>query len=259
MNNNLTIIGKRLQYIREHLGLSRKEMQERYKVSASTIKSWESGKTEAGVLSLAKYLSIFKEHNVHISLDKITQFNEDIYYFQNWFDKAYILKEPNHQEIFDLSAMELILPSLLHTTKREIESISNSFSKAVTLILQEKEELFHPIFDNIPIKMCYKDDKNNIVGLNAAAAEAVGRSIADCEGRSAYDLFPEAMAQKYYRDDLEVLSSNTPKFNIIEEFEIINGTRGWSRTAKIPFFSKNMGKPMILAINKIISVKKNDQ
>jgi PAS domain S-box-containing protein len=89
------------------------------------------------------------------------------------------------------------------------------------------------ILDSVPAFIWYKDRDNRIVRANRLAAESVGMSIADLEGRSTYDLYPDEAA-KYHQDDLEVIRSGHPKLGIIEPLLTVYGEKRWIRTDKIP-------------------------
>jgi len=65
----LNIVGQRLRRLRKLVGISRQAIEKRYNISANTIKVWEAGKTEIGIIKLAKYLEIFKEYGVFLSID----------------------------------------------------------------------------------------------------------------------------------------------------------------------------------------------
>ena len=89
------------------------------------------------------------------------------------------------------------------------------------------------IFDNAPAMIWYKDTENRFIRVNPAAAASIGLPREEIEGKSAYDLFPE-LAEKYYRDDLEVISTKKPKLGIIEQMQTRNGGTRWVETHKVP-------------------------
>jgi len=89
------------------------------------------------------------------------------------------------------------------------------------------------IIDNAPAMIWYKDTKNNFIRVNPAGAKAFGLPVAEIEGKSTDNLFPE-MADAYYRDDLEVINSGIPKFGIIEQMHTALGSTRWVQTDKIP-------------------------
>jgi PAS domain S-box-containing protein len=95
------------------------------------------------------------------------------------------------------------------------------------------EEL-RAILDLLPAFVWYKDSENRILRANRAAAESMGLSVAEIEGRSTYELYPEDAAA-YHRDDLEVIESGQPKLGIIEPLLVGSGEKRWIRTDKVPY------------------------
>lgn len=116
--------------------------------------------------------------------------------------------------------------------------------RAATETARRREKELQLIFDNVPVRLWLKDDKNIIVRLNEPAAESMGVSVEDAEGADTYDLFPE-QAKKYHDDDLAVINSGAPEYGIIEEYTPSAGARGWVRTDKVPYFDEKTGKRMI--------------
>ncbi len=106
------------------------------------------------------------------------------------------------------------------------------------------------ILDSVPATIWYKDTKNRFLRVNKAAAEAVGMKKEEIEGKSAYELFPKE-ADKYYKDDLEVINSGKPKFNIIEQMQIPSGEKRWVHTDKVPYRDKkgNIAGVIVFAVD----------
>ena len=100
--------------------------------------------------------------------------------------------------------------------------------------VRRSEGQLNLIFDNVPVRIWYKDDKNRILRLNKTAADSMGMAVAEAEGADTYDLFPE-MAAKYHKDDLKVIKSGKPEIGIIEEYTPKDAERGWISTNKIPY------------------------
>ena len=74
------------------------------------------------------------------------------------------------------------------------------------------------LLDLIPAMVWYKDSHNRILRANRRAAESINKSVAEIEGRSTYELYPEE-AEKYHRDDMEVIASGQPKLGIVELYD----------------------------------------
>ncbi len=79
--------------------------------------------------------------------------------------------------------------------------------------LRKQQEEQGIIFHSAPAMIWYKDTENRILRANKAAAESVGLTIEQVEGKSNYELFP-GEAATYHRDDLEVIRAGTPKLGI---------------------------------------------
>ena len=105
--------------------------------------------------------------------------------------------------------------------------------RAALELLRNKEEL-RVILDTMPAMVWYKDRDNRILRANRSAAKTVGLTPTAIEGRSTYDLFPDH-AERYHRDDLDVIRSGAPKLGIIEKLLNADGDDRWVRTDKIPY------------------------
>jgi two-component system, cell cycle sensor histidine kinase and response regulator CckA len=103
----------------------------------------------------------------------------------------------------------------------------------VSEALQEEREQLELILDASPALIFYKDRENRILRANRVAAESLGHSKHDLQGRSAYDLYPQHAA-KYHQDDLEVIRSGKPKHGIRETTTAGTGEERFVITDKIP-------------------------
>jgi PAS domain S-box-containing protein len=103
------------------------------------------------------------------------------------------------------------------------------------------------IFNNVPVRIWYKNSHNKILRLNPAAAKSMGGNVEDFIGRNAYEVFPE-MAKKYHDDDLEVISTRKAKLGIIEKYTPLKGQHGIVRTDKIPYFDPETGEATVLTV-----------
>lgn len=100
------------------------------------------------------------------------------------------------------------------------------------LLLQQIEQ--QVLLDLIPAMVWYKDSQNRILRANRHAAESINKTVAEVEGKSTYDLYPEE-AEKYHQDDLAVIASGQPKLGIVELYEIAAGHKRWVQTDKVPY------------------------
>lgn len=90
------------------------------------------------------------------------------------------------------------------------------------------------LLDLIPAMVWYKDSQNRILRANRRAAESINRTVAEVEGQSTYDLYPEE-AEQYHQDDLAVIASGLPKLGIVELYETSPGQKRWIQTDKVPY------------------------
>jgi PAS domain S-box-containing protein len=100
--------------------------------------------------------------------------------------------------------------------------------------LQTTQKELETIVDSVPATIFYKDRNNVILRVNETYVRTIGISKEYIEGKSDFDLTPNReLAERYWRDDKEVIASGIPKRNIIEPL-ITDETR-WVQTDKIPY------------------------
>ena len=108
-----------------------------------------------------------------------------------------------------------------------------AWKEAEARLLQQQIEQ-QVLLDLIPAMVWYKDPHNRILRANRCAAESIRRTVAEVEGRSTSEFYPEE-AEKYHRDDLEVIASRQPKLGIIELYRTGAGEKRWVQTDKVPY------------------------
>ena len=105
--------------------------------------------------------------------------------------------------------------------------------RTVEQLHQQRKEN-QTILDSVPALIWYKDKENRHLRCNRLAAEFTGLPKEAIEGTSAWDLFPREQAERFYAEDLEVISSGEPKLGIIEEVKAQPGESRWHQTDKLP-------------------------
>jgi PAS domain S-box-containing protein len=150
--------------------------------------------------------------------------------------------------------------------KSEVESLRKQLAteraarKAARRELKEGLRRFLYIIDNIPLHIVIKDDKNNFVYINETAASERGLARREIEGHSAYEIFPDDAA-RFYADDLIVIKSGEPKWNIVQQILGASGEKNWISSNKVPWRSaagKIIGV-LISAHNITDMVRQQDQ
>jgi PAS domain S-box-containing protein len=108
---------------------------------------------------------------------------------------------------------------LLATTLSEIEERKKAESK-----LQEQINFLRALMDTIPNPIFYKDEKGIYLGCNDAFEKATGMSKVEIIGKTAYDIAPKDLADKYNEMDKALLRK--PGAQIYEtSFQYYDGSR----------------------------------
>jgi len=91
------------------------------------------------------------------------------------------------------------------------------------------------ILDTVRAMIWYKDASNRVLRCNRAAAQSVGKTVAEIEGRRVEELFPAERARAYHRNDLEVIASGRPKIGELEELSLRGGRKCWVQRDTLPY------------------------
>lgn len=110
--------------------------------------------------------------------------------------------------------------------------------EAAETLLRRQQIEQQVLLNLIPAMVWYKDTENRILRANRLAAESIGKTVAEVEGQSTYDLYPHE-AEKYYQDDLDVIRSGRPKFGILDPYRLGTGEIRWVQTDKVPYRDTN--------------------
>lgn len=93
------------------------------------------------------------------------------------------------------------------------------------------------LFDEMPRFIYFmKDEHLRFVRLNQTLVEKLGMPEEEVIGKTDYDLFPESMADAFYKDDQFILTTKKPILNKVELVPSSRGQADWSLTSKVPMF-----------------------
>ena len=98
---------------------------------------------------------------------------------------------------------------------------------------------FQLLFEHLT-SVCFfaKDIHGTLFVANKAHVYHLGKTNElEVIGRKDSDFFPTSMYEKYRKDDLRVMESQSPLLNIVELFPNAQGIPDWYITNKIPLFS----------------------
>jgi PAS domain S-box-containing protein len=90
------------------------------------------------------------------------------------------------------------------------------------------------LLSTVPAMIYWIDKKGRFIRVNDSFAAVLNKSPDDIRGKSLFDLYPEDMATKYYKDNAQVMGSGAPKRNVEEPVKIPEGIM-WVLTHKIPY------------------------
>jgi len=111
-------------------------------------------------------------------------------------------------------------------------------------VLRDSEALYSSLVENLPVHVLRKDLAGRFVFANRSFCELVNRPLGEILGRTDFDLFPEAIAQKFRRDDQSVVERGE-LFKTVEE----NRQDGETRYMEV------MKSPVRDAEGKIVGVQ----
>ncbi|MGB3456087.1 MAG: PAS domain S-box protein [Litorimonas sp.] len=123
--------------------------------------------------------------------------------------------------------------------------------------LRQSSHELRLLLDHLPSLVFHKDGQNNILQVNAAAAESLGMSRAEVEGQSCDVLYDQEVSAGYYADDLEVIRSGKPKLGIVEPYAPKDGEWSWISTDKIPYTDPVTGQQHVFVVATDISAQRN--
>jgi PAS domain S-box-containing protein len=105
--------------------------------------------------------------------------------------------------------------------------------------LRENEEIFRQFLDSSPVYVFFKDDQLRPIRLSTNFKDLIGLPATECLGKTMYELFPAAFAEKILADDRAVLEGG----KVVAVDEDYNGRH--YTTIKFPIHIA--GKPRYLA------------
>ncbi len=113
--------------------------------------------------------------------------------------------------------------------------LDSSFQDEMTLTETSSGEL-QTILNALPLMFFQKDTQNRILRTNQVVADLLDVSVDEIIGTHADQWFPDE-ADDFYKDDLKVIRSGTPRLSIIEQFQTQGSGKQWVSTDKHPHYN----------------------
>jgi two-component system, sensor histidine kinase and response regulator len=102
--------------------------------------------------------------------------------------------------------------------------------------LENERNLLRAVIDNLPIYIFVKDRESRFLVNNRAHLRVLGaRTQEEVIGKTDAEIFPAAIAAKYFADEQAILSSGKPLISAEESTVDPEGRERWLITDKVPF------------------------
>src|SRR3989338_3661087 len=98
--------------------------------------------------------------------------------------------------------------------------------------------LFRDFMDNIPDVIYFKDTSGRLIFVNKAHSRGLRLSPGDIIGKTDFDIFPKARAQRMFNDDQYVMKTGNPVVDKIERATRADGVDNYISTTKIPRYDR---------------------
>jgi PAS domain S-box-containing protein len=120
-----------------------------------------------------------------------------------------------------------------------------------------ERKMLRALIDNIPDFMYVKDTESRFVVANSHLARVVGVETPEqLMGCTDFDLYPQELADAFYRDDQEVMWSGQPLYDREEEGFDSAGNLSYVLTTKVPLRDENGKVTGMAGVGRDISARK---
>ncbi len=164
----------------------------------------------------AQFVEIMAEH------DTVTDFESEIYRK----DGSIIWIAENVRAIRDAAGR-------LRCYEGTVEDITQR--KKAEQDLRDSEALYHSLVETLPQNIFRKDLEKRFTFVNQRFCKTLNRTAAEILGRTDFDFFPAELAEKYRRDDDEIMRSGKP-LEAQEIHQSPGGEKQFVQTVKTPLY-----------------------
>ena len=126
--------------------------------------------------------------------------------------------------------------------------------------VQEGRGLLGALMENSPDLIYFKDRESRFTRVNQAHAKHLGaKSPAECIGKNKADYCGSEDADRWRRNDEELVRSGQPQIDRIELVNNLRGDRGWWSTTQVPMFDRHGQVSGIAGISRNVTALKNSE
>jgi PAS domain S-box-containing protein len=127
--------------------------------------------------------------------------------------------------------------------------------------LQNERNLLRAVIDNLPDLFQFKDTQGRYLLNNRAHLKSIGaKSQEDTLGKTAFDFHPKELAEQYYKDEMNLVSTGEP---IIDKEELVlmheTNEMRWHLTSKVPLKDTQGKVTGLIAITRDIAERKRTE
>ena len=139
----------------------------------------------------------------------------------------------------EVRALNEDLERRVHERTAQLEAINQELGREVferaraEEALRDSEALYHSLVEVMPQSLCRKDLEGRFTFANKRYRDVMRRSLEEIVGRTDFDLHPAELAEKYRRDDRQVMESGQI-FETVEEHRTLGGQLTYVQTVKSP-------------------------
>ena len=124
-------------------------------------------------------------------------------------------------------------------------------------MLKLNEARYRNLIEHLPQRIVIKDRNSVFMSCNSNFATDIGIKSDEIVGKDDFDFFPAELAEKYRKDDNEVIHEE--KLKVIDELYVVAGEEIWVNTIKLPFKNEQGEVIGVLGIFDDITKRKRMQ
>ncbi len=126
--------------------------------------------------------------------------------------------------------------------------------------LEDEQALLRVIVNHAPAGIFYKDTEGRFLLVNQKHADYIGASDPDAVlGKTIYDFFPSAIADKINAADHSVMESGVAREGILDHRAVPGQLESWMLTSKVPLLSPNGRCKGLVGISLDVTQQKDNE
>ena len=146
------------------------------------------------------------------------------------------------------------VPHILNIT-RDITNL-----KKTELELEKERNLLRTLIDVVPDRIYAKDIESRFIICNKALVKRMGKDDeSEIIGKSDFDLLPKNLAEQFYSNEQEVITTGNPLINKEETMGTVAGLKRWNLASKVPLKDAEGRITGIVGVGRDITELKRSQ